>query len=65
VHWHLAPLPPGVPFEQQQFAALDTSVCLDVSDDELAELARKLREAILVSAAEPHAVDDEPRLEEA
>jgi diadenosine tetraphosphate (Ap4A) HIT family hydrolase len=24
VHWHLAPLPPGVPFEQQQFTALMT-----------------------------------------
>ncbi|MFL5939955.1 MAG: hypothetical protein ACJ75Q_06575 [Gaiellaceae bacterium] len=24
VHWHLAPLPPGVPFEEQQLAALDT-----------------------------------------
>ena len=22
VHWHLAPLPPGVPFEEQQFTAL-------------------------------------------
>jgi histidine triad (HIT) family protein/ATP adenylyltransferase len=22
VHWHLAPLPPGVPYEQQQYAAL-------------------------------------------
>ncbi|MBS0408640.1 MAG: HIT domain-containing protein [Proteobacteria bacterium] len=23
VHWHVAPLPPGVPLEEQQFAALD------------------------------------------
>ena len=23
VHWHIAPLPPGVPLEDQQFAALD------------------------------------------
>ncbi len=22
VHWHVAPLPPGVPYEQQQFYAL-------------------------------------------
>ena len=22
VHWHVAPLPPGVPYEEQQFAAL-------------------------------------------
>lgn len=65
VHWHVAPLPPGVPFEEQQFAALDTNVCLDLSDDELSELARELRAAISASAAEPYAVDDEPRLEEA
>lgn len=46
VHWHLAPLPPGVPFEQQQLAALDTNVCLDLTDEELSELAQKLRDAI-------------------
>lgn len=46
VHWHLAPLPPGVPFKEQQFAALDTNVCLDLSDAQLTELARKLRDAI-------------------
>jgi ATP adenylyltransferase len=46
VHWHLAPLPPGVPFERQQLAALDTNDCLDLSDDELASLARGLRDAI-------------------
>jgi diadenosine tetraphosphate (Ap4A) HIT family hydrolase len=26
VHWYLAPLPPGVPFEEQQLAAVDTDV---------------------------------------
>jgi diadenosine tetraphosphate (Ap4A) HIT family hydrolase len=46
VHWHLAPLPPDVPFERQQLAALNTNVCLDLSDDELASLARGLRDAI-------------------
>jgi ATP adenylyltransferase len=46
VLWHLAPLPPGVPFERQQLAALDTNDCLDLSDDELASLARGLRDAI-------------------
>jgi diadenosine tetraphosphate (Ap4A) HIT family hydrolase len=39
VHWHLAPLPPGVPFEQQQLAALATNECLDLADEELAALA--------------------------
>jgi ATP adenylyltransferase len=51
VHWHLAPLPPGVPFELQQLAALDTNVCLDLADAELTELAQKLREGIEASAA--------------
>jgi diadenosine tetraphosphate (Ap4A) HIT family hydrolase len=46
VHWHVAPLPPGVPFEQQQFAALDTDERLDLSDDELAELAARIRTAL-------------------
>jgi diadenosine tetraphosphate (Ap4A) HIT family hydrolase len=47
VHWHLAPLPPEVPFEQQQFAALDRNDCLDLSEAELAELADRLRAALV------------------
>jgi hypothetical protein len=47
VHWHLAPLPPGMPYEQQQFAALDTNVCLELSDDERAELARQLQARLM------------------
>src|SRR2546430_2343837 len=47
VHWHLAPLPPDVPFEQQQFAALDRSDCLDLSEAELADLAQRLRAALV------------------
>ena len=46
VHWHLAPLPPGVPFAQQQFAALDTDLCLDLGADELSDLASRIREAL-------------------
>jgi ATP adenylyltransferase len=46
VHWHLAPLPPGVPFEQQQLAALDTNACLDLSDEELEALAERIRDAV-------------------
>jgi diadenosine tetraphosphate (Ap4A) HIT family hydrolase len=44
VHWHVAPLPPGVPFEEQQLAALswDAGV-LDVSETEQAALAERLR----------------------
>ena len=46
VHWHLAPLPPGVPFEEQQLEALDTKLGLDLTEDELAELAASIRAAL-------------------
>jgi diadenosine tetraphosphate (Ap4A) HIT family hydrolase len=46
VHWHVAPLPPGVPFDQQQLAALDSNRVLDVRDDEMAELAARIRQTI-------------------
>jgi diadenosine tetraphosphate (Ap4A) HIT family hydrolase len=48
VHWHLAPLPPGVPFERQQLAALawETEGVLDVPDEELAALAARLRDEL-------------------
>ena len=41
VHWHIAPLPPGVPFDQQQLRALlaDRGV-LDVDDRSQAASAR-------------------------
>jgi diadenosine tetraphosphate (Ap4A) HIT family hydrolase len=47
VHWHLAPLPPGVPFAEQQLAALNTDEVLDLRDDELAELAARVRETLI------------------
>ena len=45
VHWHLAPLPPGVPYAEQQLAALDIERrgVLDVSARELEELADRVR----------------------
>ena len=47
VHWHLAPLPPGVPYQQQQIAALDLSRgILALSDEEMASLAQTLRQAL-------------------
>ena len=45
VHWHLAPLPPGVPFEEQQLTALAADM-LDLTDDELGELATRLRASL-------------------
>jgi diadenosine tetraphosphate (Ap4A) HIT family hydrolase len=46
VHWHVVPLPPGVPFEEQQLAALDTDLGFDLSDEELEELAGRIRAAL-------------------
>jgi diadenosine tetraphosphate (Ap4A) HIT family hydrolase len=47
VHWHLVPLPPGVPYEDQQLAALDESRgWLDLSFDDLADLAEQIGLAI-------------------
>jgi len=45
VHWHIAPLPYGVPFEQQQLAALGImNGYLDIPESEYAELARRIRQ---------------------
>jgi diadenosine tetraphosphate (Ap4A) HIT family hydrolase len=43
VHWHVAPLPPGVPYQEQQFAAFswDRGI-LALPDDDLADLARRI-----------------------
>ncbi len=47
VHWHIAPLPPGVPFEQQQLEALSiTNGVLQLSNEEMSALAAQLREAL-------------------
>jgi diadenosine tetraphosphate (Ap4A) HIT family hydrolase len=47
VHWHLAPLPAGVPLEDQQFAALDvTRGVLDLDDDAMKAIASRLRDEI-------------------
>lgn len=47
VHWHLAPLPPGVPYLEQQVAALDPGIgYVDVAPEAMAELATGLGERI-------------------
>lgn len=44
VHWHIAPLPEGVPFKQQQLEALRSeNGILDIPDPEMEELARQIR----------------------
>jgi diadenosine tetraphosphate (Ap4A) HIT family hydrolase len=51
VHWHVAPLPPGVPFEDQQFAALDAERAgiLAMEDAGMRALAAKIAAAIKLS----------------
>ncbi len=45
VHWHIAPLPPGVPFKQQQLEALRVeNGILEIPDHERENLARLIRE---------------------
>jgi diadenosine tetraphosphate (Ap4A) HIT family hydrolase len=43
VHWHVAPLPPGVPFERQQFHALTADGYVELSDTETTVLSQELR----------------------
>jgi diadenosine tetraphosphate (Ap4A) HIT family hydrolase len=47
VHWHLAPLPPGVPYREQQFAALTREGgCLDIPEPDLVSLADRITDEI-------------------
>jgi diadenosine tetraphosphate (Ap4A) HIT family hydrolase len=47
VHWHVAPLPPGVPYERQQFHALMAeNGVLEVTREEQAALATRVRCAL-------------------
>ncbi len=46
LYWHVVPLPPGVPYEQQPYHALmAVNGVLDVSDGEQAALATAIRAA--------------------
>ena len=51
VHWHVAPLPPGVPFEHQQFYALDAERAgvLILNSTETRELTERIAAAMRVS----------------
>ena len=47
VHWHVAPLPKGVPLEQQQYYALmHENGVIETTPDEMAKFAANLRNAI-------------------
>lgn len=44
VHWHIAPLPYGVPFKEQQLEALMVrNGILKISEQEMADLAKRIR----------------------
>jgi diadenosine tetraphosphate (Ap4A) HIT family hydrolase len=44
VHWHVAPLPPGVPYREQQLAAFSWERgVVALPDHDMADLARRLR----------------------
>jgi ATP adenylyltransferase len=53
VHWHLAPLPPGVPFEEQQLVALDSDLGLVLDEVELKELAARIRDGLAQTGKDP------------
>ncbi|MGY2061967.1 hypothetical protein ACW9HQ_44415 [Nocardia gipuzkoensis] len=42
VHWHVAPLPPGIAFREQQFAAVDKLEYLVMAEPEREELAQRI-----------------------
>lgn len=48
VHWHVVPLPPGVPYEEQQFAALmlERAGALRIPEKEKAALAARIAERL-------------------
>jgi hypothetical protein len=48
VHWHLVPLPPGVPYAEQQFNAvmLDRAGCVELTSEDEAALCADLRAAV-------------------
>ena len=47
VHWHVAPLPPGVPYAEQQYAALmHENGYLDIPRDEAVALARRIADNV-------------------
>ena len=56
VHWHIAPLPYGVPFKQQQLAALGIeNGFLDIPESEYLELAERIRQNMALDGEQNHA----------
>src|SRR5215510_791457 len=54
VHWHVAPLPPGVPYERQQFhAVMAENGVLGITREEQAALAGRIRLALQTQQRTP------------
>ncbi len=45
VHWHIVPLPPGIPYREQQLYVFSRDV-LNIPDEEKASLAARIRQRI-------------------
>ncbi len=53
VHWHIAPLPHGVPFKQQQLEALRVeNGIIEISEEGMAKLAKDIRQNIAIHLIE-------------
>lgn len=53
VHWHIVPLPYGVPFKEQQLQALHVeNGFLEISESEMRELAERIRRNLVFSMSE-------------
>ena len=49
VHWHVAPLPPNVPYEKQQFEALNAeNGILDLSNEQISVMTEEIRNALKI-----------------
>ncbi|NUR91243.1 MAG: HIT family protein [Nonomuraea sp.] len=54
VHWHIAPLPPGTPYGEQQYHALmSENGLIPWTEEQAAELAGRLRKALNDDGAPP------------
>lgn len=54
MHWHVVPLPKGVPYEQQQYHALMAeNGVLQIDDAEMVDMATRIGEAYHENAGQP------------
>lgn len=61
IHWHLTPLPPGVPYEEQQAVALlPERGIVTVADETMADLAAQLGRGLAAQLADRRDVTSDP-----